>query len=69
MPPLEGQERILKPALITSLFPNVSPTIYFGTRDERGKGPDWYRNRHDQCKCAKGGGVEFQGGDKRQWHE
>lgn len=38
MPPLEGQERIIKPALTQSLFPSVSSTIYFGTRDERGKG-------------------------------
>lgn len=37
MPPLEGQERILKSALICSLFPNMPPTLYFSTRDERGK--------------------------------
>ncbi|KAG8125297.1 hypothetical protein E2320_020637 [Naja naja] len=35
VPPLEGQERITKPALAPSLFPNVPSTIYFGTRDER----------------------------------
>lgn len=28
---------MLKPALVCSLFPNVPPTIYFSTRDERGE--------------------------------
>ena len=34
---LPNHEKVVRPALIYSLFPNVSPTIYFGTRDERGK--------------------------------
>ncbi|XP_015724436.1 tubulin polyglutamylase TTLL4 isoform X2 [Coturnix japonica] len=33
--PTEDQEKVLKPALVCSLFPNVLPTIYFSTRDER----------------------------------
>uniref|UniRef100_A0ABM5F7Q0 Tubulin monoglutamylase TTLL4 isoform X1 n=1 Tax=Pogona vitticeps TaxID=103695 RepID=A0ABM5F7Q0_9SAUR len=41
VPPLEGQERILKPALICSLFPSVPPTLYFGTRDERVEKLPW----------------------------
>lgn len=32
-----SNEKVVRPALIYSLFPNVPPTIYFGTRDERGK--------------------------------
>lgn len=35
--PLSNHEKVVRPALIYSLFPNVPPTIYFGTRDERGK--------------------------------
>lgn len=34
---ISNHEKVVRPALIYSLFPNVSPTIYFGTRDERGK--------------------------------
>lgn len=66
MPPLEGQERIIKPALISSLFPNVSPTIYFGTRDERGKvglnllqEQAWQKGIRVQRR-----GVEFQAEDE-----
>lgn len=32
-----SSEKVVRPALIYSLFPNVPPTIYFSTRDERGK--------------------------------
>ena len=32
-----SNEKVVRPALIYSLFPNVPPTIYFGTPDERGK--------------------------------
>lgn len=32
-----SNEKVVRPALIYSLFPNVPPTIYFGTRNERGK--------------------------------
>lgn len=28
---------MLKPALVCSLFPNVPPTIYFSTQDEKGE--------------------------------
>lgn len=31
-----SSEKVVRPALVYSLFPNVPPTIYFGTRDERG---------------------------------
>ncbi|XP_075385423.1 tubulin monoglutamylase TTLL4 [Tenrec ecaudatus] len=33
--PLSNHEKVVRPALVYSLFPNVPPTIYFGTRDER----------------------------------
>ncbi|XP_053453945.1 tubulin monoglutamylase TTLL4 isoform X1 [Nycticebus coucang] len=33
--PLSNHEKVVRPALIYSLFPNVPPTIYFGTQDER----------------------------------
>ncbi|XP_068263885.1 tubulin monoglutamylase TTLL4 isoform X2 [Nyctibius grandis] len=39
--PAEAQEKVLKPALICSLFPNVPPTIYFSTRDERVEKLPW----------------------------
>uniref|UniRef100_A0A8D0H950 Tubulin tyrosine ligase like 4 n=1 Tax=Sphenodon punctatus TaxID=8508 RepID=A0A8D0H950_SPHPU len=39
--PLGGQERILKPALICSLFPNMPPILYFATRDERVEKLPW----------------------------
>lgn len=32
-----SNEKVVRPALVYSLFPNVPPTIYFGTRDEKGK--------------------------------
>lgn len=35
--PAEAQDKVLKPALVCSLFPNVPPTIYFSTRDETGE--------------------------------
>ncbi|KAM5229360.1 LOW QUALITY PROTEIN: tubulin monoglutamylase TTLL4 [Ctenodactylus gundi] len=39
--PLSSPEKIVRPALIYSLFPNVPPTIYFGTRDERVEKLPW----------------------------
>ncbi|XP_069083243.1 tubulin monoglutamylase TTLL4 isoform X2 [Pleurodeles waltl] len=32
--PPEVQEKICKPAFLQSMFPNVTPTLYFGTRNE-----------------------------------
>ncbi|XP_054827177.1 tubulin monoglutamylase TTLL4 isoform X2 [Eublepharis macularius] len=52
VPPLEGQERILKPALICSLFPNVPPTIYFGTRDERVEKLPWEQRKMLRWKMS-----------------
>ncbi|XP_042323392.1 tubulin polyglutamylase TTLL4 isoform X2 [Sceloporus undulatus] len=52
VPPLEGQERILKPALICSLFPNVSPTLYFGTRDERVEKLPWEQRKMLRWKMS-----------------
>ncbi|XP_042698940.1 tubulin monoglutamylase TTLL4 isoform X3 [Chrysemys picta bellii] len=43
--PLEAQERILKPALICSLFPTVPPTIYFSTRDEKVEKLPWEQRK------------------------
>ncbi|XP_077176861.1 tubulin monoglutamylase TTLL4 isoform X2 [Paroedura picta] len=52
VPPLEGQERILKPALVCSLFPNVPPTIYFGTRDERVEKLPWEQRKMLRWKMS-----------------
>ncbi|XP_027947985.1 tubulin polyglutamylase TTLL4 isoform X1 [Eumetopias jubatus] len=38
-------EKIVRPALIYSLFPNVPPTIYFGTRDERVEKLPWEQRK------------------------
>ncbi|XP_050772956.1 tubulin monoglutamylase TTLL4 isoform X1 [Gopherus flavomarginatus] len=43
--PLEARERILKPALICSLFPTVPPTIYFSTRDEKVEKLPWEQRK------------------------
>ncbi|TFK03606.1 dachshund-like protein 1-like [Platysternon megacephalum] len=43
--PFEAQERILKPALICSLFPTVPPTIYFSTRDEKVEKLPWEQRK------------------------
>ncbi|XP_019410164.1 PREDICTED: tubulin polyglutamylase TTLL4 isoform X1 [Crocodylus porosus] len=42
---VEVQERVLRPALLGSLFPNVPPTIYFGTCDERVEKLPWEQRR------------------------
>ncbi|XP_015280557.1 PREDICTED: tubulin polyglutamylase TTLL4, partial [Gekko japonicus] len=52
VPPLEGQERILKPALVCSLFPSVPPTIYFGTRDERVEKLPWEQRKMLRWKMS-----------------
>nr|XP_009943595.1 PREDICTED: tubulin polyglutamylase TTLL4 [Opisthocomus hoazin] len=43
--PAEAQEKVLKPALVSSLFPNVPPTIYFSTRDERVEKLPWEQRK------------------------
>ncbi|XP_010161103.1 tubulin polyglutamylase TTLL4 [Antrostomus carolinensis] len=43
--PAEAQETVLKPALVSSLFPNVPPTIYFSTRDERVEKLPWEQRK------------------------
>lgn len=42
---ISNHEKVVRPALIYSLFPNVSPTIYFGTRDERVEKLPWEQRR------------------------
>ncbi|NWX12564.1 TTLL4 polyglutamylase, partial [Aegotheles bennettii] len=43
--PAEAQEKVLKPALVCSLFPNVPPTIYFSTQDERVEKLPWEQRK------------------------
>ncbi|XP_053925770.1 tubulin monoglutamylase TTLL4 isoform X2 [Cuculus canorus] len=43
--PTGAQEKVLKPALVCSLFPNVPPTIYFSTRDERVEKLPWEQRK------------------------
>ncbi|XP_021256131.1 tubulin polyglutamylase TTLL4 isoform X2 [Numida meleagris] len=43
--PTEDQEKVLKPALVCSLFPNVPPTIYFSTQDERVEKLPWEQRK------------------------
>ncbi|XP_049744149.1 tubulin monoglutamylase TTLL4 [Elephas maximus indicus] len=43
--PLSDHEKVVRPALIYSLFPNVPPTIYFGTRDERVEKLPWEQRK------------------------
>ncbi|XP_039700724.1 tubulin monoglutamylase TTLL4 isoform X3 [Pteropus medius] len=40
-----ASEKVVRPALIYSLFPNVPPTIYFGTRDERVEKLPWEQRK------------------------
>ncbi|XP_008057051.1 tubulin polyglutamylase TTLL4 isoform X2 [Carlito syrichta] len=42
---LSSHEKVVRPALIYSLFPNVPPTIYFGTRDERVEKLPWEQRK------------------------
>uniref|UniRef100_A0A8C8SLR4 Tubulin tyrosine ligase like 4 n=1 Tax=Pelusios castaneus TaxID=367368 RepID=A0A8C8SLR4_9SAUR len=43
--PPEAEERVLKPALVHSLFPHVPPTIYFSTRDEKVEKLPWEQRK------------------------
>ncbi|XP_023980546.1 tubulin monoglutamylase TTLL4 isoform X2 [Physeter macrocephalus] len=40
-----SNEKVVRPALIYSLFPNVPPTIYFGTLDERVEKLPWEQRK------------------------
>ncbi|KAF6362355.1 tubulin tyrosine ligase like 4 [Rhinolophus ferrumequinum] len=40
-----SSEKVVRPALIYSLFPNVPPTIYFSTRDERVEKLPWEQRK------------------------
>lgn len=51
---LPNHEKVVRPALIYSLFPNVTPTIYFGTRDERGKCNHVTKSSGSQLTWVKG---------------
>ncbi|XP_019061237.1 tubulin polyglutamylase TTLL4 isoform X2 [Fukomys damarensis] len=42
---LSNSEKVVRPALVYSLFPNVAPTIYFGTRDERVEKLPWEQRK------------------------
>lgn len=58
---LSNHEKVVRPALIYSLFPNVSPTIYFGTRDERGNCNQGTQSRgtHRRIPANLGGGDKM----------
>uniref|UniRef100_A0A8C5USI2 Tubulin tyrosine ligase like 4 n=1 Tax=Microcebus murinus TaxID=30608 RepID=A0A8C5USI2_MICMU len=43
--PLSNHEKVVRPALTYSLFPNVPPTIYFGTQDERVEKLPWEQRK------------------------
>ncbi|XP_074404769.1 tubulin monoglutamylase TTLL4 isoform X2 [Zonotrichia albicollis] len=43
--PSGAQDKVLKPALVCSLFPNVPPTIYFSTRDEAVEKLPWEQRK------------------------
>lgn len=40
-----SDEKVVRPALTYSLFPNVPPTIYFGTRDEKVEKLPWEQRK------------------------
>ncbi|NWV20600.1 TTLL4 polyglutamylase, partial [Origma solitaria] len=51
--PAEAQEKVLKPALVCSLFPNVPPTIYFSTRDETVEKLPWEQRKLLRWKMCR----------------
>lgn len=55
-----SKEKVVRPALIYSLFPNVPPTIYFGTPDERGKPGQVSAQKNPQEKDASEVGRGWQ---------
>ncbi|NXP21120.1 TTLL4 polyglutamylase, partial [Scytalopus superciliaris] len=51
--PAEAQEKVLKPALVCSLFPNVPPTIYFSTHDETVEKLPWEQRKLLRWKMCR----------------
>ncbi|NWY11261.1 TTLL4 polyglutamylase, partial [Aphelocoma coerulescens] len=51
--PAEAQDKMLKPALVCSLFPNVPPTIYFSTRDETVEKLPWEQRKLLRWKMCR----------------
>lgn len=51
--PSEAQDKVLKPALVCSLFPNVPPTIYFSTRDEAVEKLPWEQRKLLRWKICR----------------
>ncbi|XP_071417888.1 tubulin monoglutamylase TTLL4 isoform X1 [Pithys albifrons albifrons] len=51
--PAEAQEKVLKPALVCSLFPNVRPTIYFSTQDETVEKLPWEQRKLLRWKMCR----------------
>ncbi|XP_041329441.1 tubulin polyglutamylase TTLL4 [Pyrgilauda ruficollis] len=51
--PAEAQDKVLKPALVCSLFPNVPPTLYFSTRDETVEKLPWEQRKLLRWKMCR----------------
>ncbi|NWT11624.1 TTLL4 polyglutamylase, partial [Vireo altiloquus] len=51
--PAEAQDKVVKPALVCSLFPNVPPTIYFSTRDETVEKLPWEQRKLLRWKMCR----------------
>ncbi|NXX36804.1 TTLL4 polyglutamylase, partial [Nicator chloris] len=51
--PAEAQDKVLKPALVCSLFPNVPPTIYFSTQDETVEKLPWEQRKLLRWKMCR----------------
>uniref|UniRef100_A0A8C5U291 Tubulin tyrosine ligase like 4 n=1 Tax=Malurus cyaneus samueli TaxID=2593467 RepID=A0A8C5U291_9PASS len=51
--PAEAEEKVLKPALVCSLFPNVPPTIYFSTLDETVEKLPWEQRKLLRWKMSR----------------
>ncbi|NXQ21904.1 TTLL4 polyglutamylase, partial [Peucedramus taeniatus] len=51
--PAEAEDKVLKPALVCSLFPNVPPTIYFSTRDETVEKLPWEQRKLLRWKMCR----------------
>ncbi|NXS28646.1 TTLL4 polyglutamylase, partial [Pomatostomus ruficeps] len=51
--PAEAQDKVLKPALVCSLFPNMPPTIYFSTRDETVEKLPWEQRKLLRWKMCR----------------
>ncbi|NXD01650.1 TTLL4 polyglutamylase, partial [Certhia familiaris] len=51
--PAEAQDKVLKPALVCSLFPNVPPTLYFSTQDETVEKLPWEQRKLLRWKMCR----------------